>query len=655
MEKNKCWIKPLLQIIVICCLNIDAFSANLDTLNNNILVYLSKPEPSFVIPLNSINAEKQRFKYKSKFGSYHFIQKKNINKGQPRVLSLKENDIVLLDEGIEVSITLNDGDKHPSLSFEVSDSHLLEVSISLRDKEKFFGGGIRYNNSQLNNSTFINITEENGIGRGDMPISKWTKRLGIQGTASATYYPLPFFHSNKNRGFLIETKNLCITDFEPDNIRLRLFGAKNKILLFEANSQLEIIQDFSRINGRGTQFPSWATGGILGVQGGTKNVIQKFNTVKKHGAKIEAIWVQDWVGKVKTGFGSRLNWCWQLDTIGYPSIKTIKDSINVKVLGYINPFFTADCRYAQEGLEKGFLLQNPKKRNGKFNFGGIKGYMVDLFQSDARQWMKNIIKQNLIDKEFDGWMADFGEWLDAENMLKGSNDHNQYLNLWVALNSEVVHEHDTDLFVFHRSGVTGTAKHTQLSWLGDQTVDYGLNDGLPSVITAMKSSGLSGLPPVHSDVGGYAAIHVPLLPAVHRNNEVLIDWMRLEAFTPVFRTHEGLSPERSIQVYSNDSIARAFGYFSKINNALQPYFEKCIEEYRLNGTPLFRDPILMKHSSMNNYEVYVGEDILIVFSEESVDEKGGFSQINYGKNKVYVFIRDDSSPIELLDGLLRIE
>lgn len=637
----------LTYLVYLVCF--DSFGFHFDTLNNNIAVYLNGADPTFLIPIKSINGEKQNFSYNAKFGSFEFKRKKIRNEYQPLVTYLDSSNVKLKDGDNTIEFTLNEFAELRVLS---SSSQQVQFALITQKDEDFYGGGIRFSHTKLNNRSFVNIAEENGIGRGDKPISNWTKMLGIEGAEYATYYPVSFFHSNYNRGLYIDSKNLCLLDFNPSSISLHLFGEANTIVLYEAQDQLSIIQAFNAKNGRGTAYPSWANGAILGVQGGAENVTVKYTKVKAQGAKINAIWIQDWVGKKKTNFGSRLNWTWKLDTTQYPSIHALKTAHDVKLLGYINPFFVADCAYAKEGLSRGYLIQNKDSKKRHFDFGGIDGYMLDMFNPDARNWMKGIIKVNLIQNGFDGWMSDFGEWLDAEIMLEGNDDHNRYLALWIQLNQEVVSEHANELFFFHRSGVNGTAQHTQLSWLGDQTVDYGLNDGLPSVINAMRSSGLSGLPPIHSDVGGYSEIRMPVLPKVNRTEELLIDWMRLEAFTPVFRTHEGLSPEHSLQVYSNDSIARQYAYFTKVNHALQPYFDSIIREYKETGTPIYRDPVLMGERSNHTYEVYVGEDILIRYTEDPIATKEGFIEFEQGMNKVHVFIKQGSSAHKLIAQLM---
>jgi alpha-glucosidase len=43
--------------------------------------------------------------------------------------------------------------------------------------------------------------------------------------------------------------------------------------------------------------------------------------------------------------------------------------------------------------------------------------MVDLTNPEAYDWIKTIIKDNLIGLGLDGWMADFGEYLPTDCVL----------------------------------------------------------------------------------------------------------------------------------------------------------------------------------------------------------------------------------------------
>jgi alpha-glucosidase len=649
------YIRQYIVFLSIWCLSTTCKASHFDTLNSSLQIYLNDSAPSFTIPFHSINTEHGNTIYTTSYGSHSFKRKSQLNKTAVQVVKLTRTSITFVDGESELTFVLTSSSGKPVISINSTGQGEWQFSFSTDRSETFYGGGTRFDSAVLNASTYKNVAEENGIGRGDKPISNWTSMLGIQGERNASYYPVPFFFSSRKRGFFIHTKQLFFADFHSDEVGIKLYGNQTEVFLFESSTYLDLISQFSAINGRGTPYPSWALGTILGVQGGTENVLAKLEKLRTEGAMIDALWIQDWVGKRKTNFGSRLNWTWELDTTHYESIASLKVRTGLPVLGYINPFFTRESAYAKIGLEKGYLLQNSDHKFGCFDFGGIEGYMLDLFQEPARNWMKEIIQRNLIENGFDGWMADFGEWLSAENMLQGEDDHNQYLQLWIQLNQEIIAENSNELFFFHRSGVSGTAQFSQLTWFGDQTTDYGIQDGLPSVITAMQSSGLTGLPPGHSDIGGYTALNMPFVPKILRTEDVLLDWMRLEAMTPVFRTHEGILPENILQVYSSDTMAKAFAYFSRIHNALQPYFENCLQEYRRAGIPVYRHPVLLNKTSFSEHEVFVGNDICLIYSENVIENMNGFVKLSVGENRLYVFIRENSTAHQFLTQYLPIK
>ena len=78
---------------------------------------------------------------------------------------------------------------------------------------------------------------------------------------------------------------------------------------------------------------------------------------------------------------------------------------------------------------------------------------------------------------------------------------------------------------------------------------------------SLLSSGFSGFSQNHSDIGGYitmipnVALKVPFVD-YRRSPELLRRWIELNAFTAVFRTHEGNQPERNHQV-ADDLITLA--------------------------------------------------------------------------------------------------
>lgn len=623
-----------------------AFCNVLDTLNGNIRIH-QQDSVLFEIPINSIELDAPKFNIDLKLGSAHYKIRNSV-KSSVNVTYLSSEKITVMDDQNTFTISTRNGD----IVKIHSSSGYCKLSILKELTEKFYGGGTQFSNTELTQNKLVNICEENGIGRGDNHISKWSKIVGIKGEPYSTYYPIPFIVSSKNRGISIDLPlGLHIIEVKQSTVEVSLFSAQNELRLFKEDSMIEVIQKFSTHNGRGQDIPNWALGGIIGVQGGTKTVIEKLNPFLDHETPISGIWIQDWVGKRETNIGSRLNWIWKLDST-YAGIFDFADDHNLKVLGYINPFFAEFGEYTREGISKKYFVLNDGKST-EFDFGGMKGYMVDLFNPKAYSWMKTIIKDNLIKNGFDGWMADFAEWYPV-NQLSEIENHNLYAHLWIKLNHEVRNEHDQELFIFHRSGTVGTAKYSQATWCGDQMTNFGNNDGLPSAINAIITSGLSGLPITHSDIGGYTSVNKPIIRKILRTEQLLNDWIKLEAFTPFFRSHEGLLPDIDLQIYSTRNTIEFYHRYAKINHALIPYFAALISDYQNHGTPIIRHPILM-NEDFGDYAFYVGNDIFIKYdiNQKEINIPNGFEPVlNHEQDsRIHIGIRKDSEILLLLNSM----
>lgn len=60
-----------------------------------------------------------------------------------------------------------------------------------------------------------------------------------------------------------------------------------------------------------------------------------------------------------------------------------------------------------------------------------------------------------------------------------------------------------DYVYYSRSGYTGTQSSAWAHWTGDPTCDWDESTGLPAQVKAMLTAGLSGVPFVGSDIGGF--------------------------------------------------------------------------------------------------------------------------------------------------------
>tara|TARA_Y100001968_G_C19429246_1_gene756065 strand:- start:532 stop:2511 length:1980 start_codon:yes stop_codon:yes gene_type:complete len=633
----------------------------LDTSEGSISIReLYSKKELFVIDWENVYFQNSSLKVKEKLGSFHlcFKESKPID---GFTISKYDKQAIVWTKGnqeIQLKIGTNNSGKLELTIWSNFKTNHWHIPFKRGDLERIYGGGIQFSKYKHYNKSIKNLTQENGIGRGGGSISKWTSLAGVAGESDATYCPLPNFHTSLNRSFSWNDFAYSEVEFSNDFITFNIF---DQIVTFTLGYDSSI-NEVHKINSPlPYELPLWSLGTILGVQGGTQEVKEKLNKVLDAQVKVNALWIQDWVGKQPTKFGSRLKWTWQLDNSHYPDFEKFKSELmqkDIKILGYVNPFFAEQGPYLKEGISNHYFIE----KDGipiKFKFGGIKGYMVDLFSTAAYSWMKQIIQLNLVNQGFSGWMADFGEWYpirtNSENTINEIKKHNEYPVLWAKLNYEIIKENlDKELFFFNRSGGKSTQKYSSMMWAGDQMVDYTIEDGLGSVFDAYLSSAYSGLPIIHSDVGGYTSVKKTLLKNSIRKEKLLKDWMLLEAFTPVFRTHEGLLPEENIQIYSDSLVIQAFKTFSTINHALLPYFKQLIKERNETGKPIFSEIIhTIKGFETTNPGFCVGSQIMIIHQLEKedfkslinegwkfVDNSGSIKEKPSINNKIIVAIKD---------------
>ena len=546
------------------------------------------------------------FKFDGKLGSY----KVNRKTGKPidvePILEVTDSAIVVHTSSEDIGIT--------------------ELTLKVKEGLRYFGGGEQFSHVELTGKKAPFLVEENGIGRGDKPTTRTANLVGAGGHEWSTYCPIPLILSTDNKAYLIENDCYSEIDLSVDGeITFIVHGNELRLRTFEAKSPKELLEKITSVTGRMPELPDWTYGTILGIQGGAERVKQLVKDAKAYGNPVSAIWIQDWVGKKPTSIGSRLRWEWKPDETTYPNFKQFCADMNaqvVKVMGYINPFLLEETDMTNEALQKGYIVHNLDGSPYLIPFGGFKGYIIDLSNPEAWNWIKNIIKTNMIGNGLSGWMADFAEWLPFDCKLHSGQDpkdyHNRFAADWAKVNREAVEEAGKlgKVVFFSRSGFTGSSGISTLFWAGDQMVDYGENDGLGSAITAMLSSGLSGMAINHSDVGGYTALKFPFFKNYLRDKEVLQRWIEFEAFTPIFRTHEGLLPNDMIQYYTDSTTQESFARFGKIHKELEPYFKQLIKEASETGVPVIRHPWLVCPNDPNcletNYEFFVGDDLLML-------------------------------------------
>ena len=332
---------------------------------------------------------------------------------------------------------------------------------------------------------------------------------------------------------------------------------------------------------------------------------------------VSAVWIQDWEGKRVTSFGKRLQWDWRWNREMYPGLDgVIAADPDTRWMGYMNPYLVEGGVLFREAAEKGYFVKNAAGEDYLFDFGEYDCGVVDLTRPAAFEWYKNVIKQNLIGLGFRGWMADFGEYLPADAVCccgSGLEKHNAWPMLWAKCCREAVEESGLlgDCVFYMRAGAAGSQRYSTLIWAGDQCVDWSDDDGLPSVVTAALTIGMSGFGLHCSDAGGYTTLF-----HLRRDEELLLRWLEFACFTPVMRTHEGNRPDSNVQLYSSAAIIEKAARLTRLHTALLPYMKECVRLNAERGLPVMRPlffdaPEDARAWERDNYSYLLGEEMLV--------------------------------------------
>ncbi|MEM7554212.1 MAG: alpha-glucosidase [Cyanobacteria bacterium P01_A01_bin.84] len=553
----------------------------------------------------------------------------------------------------EISNNLNNSDNSYTLLLQLGDDKLnsdKELNFELKIKspqvnqahlrfittadEHFYGFGEQFSRIDTKGYEIPIVCEEGGIGRGD-PGSKALNLIGVAGEMFSSYAPAPHFLTNKGRSlFLINTEPSVFDLRNPQTASIRVFSNQMQGRIIAGDTPLDLIETYTAYVGRMPALPQWLNSGIVvGMQGGTAKVREVWQKLKKLDTPIAGFWLQDWVGQRKTAIGKQLWWNWQLDETTYPGWDQLVADLGnegIAVGIYINSFLVnppedlvkGKRNLYQEAKELGFLVENEEGEiylvpNTDFSAG-----LVDLSNSSAREWLKDVIKTEMLGIGAKFWMADFAEAAQFDGKFdsgeSGISYHNQYPVDWVKVNREAIEEsnQEGDAWFFNRAGYLKTPNYSTGMWLGDQNVTWKENDGMPSALKGMISGGMSGFSINHSDIGGYTSISYGILRlfglGFKRSRELLYRWMEMNAFTPVFRTHEGNQPEENVQFYTDDDTLTTFSYWSKIYSTFANYRNLLSQEAASKGYPLVRHLFLHYPHDTNVYQL---EDQFMLGSE----------------------------------------
>jgi alpha-glucosidase len=488
--------------------------------------------------------------------------------------------------------------------------------------ESIYGCGEQYSRLNLRGSRLPIWSQEQGVGRGRDLITLFAEiRTGSGGHWYSSYFPMALFVSSRNWYCFCDGPGYAEFDFRNKQRHRLLFWQPPDKLVFDVReSAPELLGSLTELLGRQSVLPEWTQEGMwLGVQGGPEIIRRKLDRALQAGVKVSALWVQDWVGRRLTSFGSQLMWNWRYDEERYPDLPGLIDELHgrgIRFLGYINPFLAVERELYREASRQGYCVKDGSGQDLLVTITDFPAAMVDLTNPGAREWMKRVIRENMLGIGLDGWMADYGEYLPPGAVLASGESwervHNTYPVLWAQVNREAVAEagREKEVLFFMRAGYHGSTRWSPAFWAGDQLVSWSLNDGLATVIPAGLSLGLQGGAHFHSDLGGFTTV-----AWVRRSKELFLRWAELAAFSLQMRSHEGNRPERNWQFDSDSETLEFLARMTRIYDGLKVYRLQALQEYQQTGLPPIRHPYLHYEEDPQlhslKYQYLLGRDLLV--------------------------------------------
>ena len=494
-----------------------------------------------------------------------------------------------------------------------------EFRLPARKNEAVFGGGEQYRQVNLRGERVVNFVSEHIKAATIVEKALVPRPLYLEKPHSSigSYAPMPVFVTDRGRLILFDTPCDGLADFSGDNELRFAFDACPKSLTLQVGKSFRELSALlaARIPNR-QYLPAWCHEGmILGIQGGTQTVLDKCFAMLDAGAKVSAVWCQDWSGEKRTVMGKQVNWNWEVDEALYPGLRGAIRRLSergVRFLAYINPYLVKDGPLYNSCREKGWLITRQDGSVYHIKSTTFDAGMLDLTHPEAVRYIKEtLIGKNMLDLGISGWMADFGEYLPVDCVLHDGDPavlHNAWPVLWAKINREAIEERGAEeAFFFTRSGYLGIQSYAPILWNGDQHTDTTKDYGLPCVMPASFSLAFSGVTMVHCDIGGFFSF-----AKMRRSGELFTRWMEMGTFSLLMRSHESIRPWANAQ-FDAKNVKPYTVKLTRLHAALRPYIEQVAEEAAA-GVPAMRPDFWEAGSfaaSGDPYSYFLGDDLFV--------------------------------------------
>ena len=444
-----------------------------------------------------------------------------------------------------------------------------------------------------------------GFGEKTGPLNKRGRKMVFWNTDYPSYpldhdpmyQSIPFFIGfNAGRAYGVLTDNsyrleMDMAALDPQQYAITAHGGEIDQYIVAGPGIDEVLERYSRLTGRPTLQPRWTLGyhqcrWSYYPDTQVLDICQKF---RDREIPADGIWLDiDYMDDYRS-------WTW--DPVGFPDpqgfVEQVED-LGFKVTAIIDPGLKLDTEWDiyKSGVAGGHFISqdetpyagvvwpgpsvfpdftNPDTRAwwgtliDALTGPGVRGIWLDMNEPASFVAEQNWTLPNHLETDFDGTGSTMAE---SHNVYALAENQATYEGLLSAVpNSRP--------FLLTRAGYAGIQRYAAV-WTGDAASNFpALQDQLPMLL----GLGLSGVPMVGSDVGGWEG---------DPGAQLFARWIQLGAISPFYRAHvQTGTPDQEPWSYTLEveEISRLV-----INHRyrLLPYFYSLLRQATLTGAPMLR-------------------------------------------------------------------
>ncbi|MGH7571110.1 MAG: TIM-barrel domain-containing protein [Gemmatimonadota bacterium] len=446
---------------------------------------------------------------------------------------------------------------------------------TIEEGERFFGLGEKTGNVDKRGREWV----------------MWTSDMyGYDNETDPLYESIPFFiglRGGRAYGIYLNNSHRSRFNLGAGNHRYYSFAAEGGALdyFFFAGPEIpRVVERYTALTGRMPLPPKWA----LGYQQSRwsyypdDEVLQLARTFREKRIPADVVYLDiHYMDEYRV-------FTWDPERFPDPEgLLAELGALGFKVVPIVDPGVKAEEGYvvADEGLAGDRFVRYP---DGQVYVGSVwpgRSYFPDFTDAATRAWWGGYLER-LINRGVDGIWNDMNEpavWGKAfpVEVESEAGSFKRVRNLYAFYMAKGTYEELVDArpderpFVLTRAGFAGVQRYAAV-WTGDNTASW---DHLELAIRMLIGLGLSGVPFVGADVGGFIGGPSP---------ELFARWIQVGALTPFFRNHTAIeTPPQEPWAFGEEveAIARQA---IELRYRMLPYLYSLFRESSWTGAPVLR-------------------------------------------------------------------